>query len=100
MSTSRSPGTPTPSSDHSELPGIRVLTMTFLRVSAAVNVRVPPPESRSPREFTCATSVSMVGVSGVSYTTASGWSATERSGGAGVVTASTFAAYPDSRQRT
>ena len=43
MSTSRSPGTPTPSSVHSVAPGSRVLTMTFLRVSAAVNV-APQPE--------------------------------------------------------
>ena len=86
MSTSRSPGTPTPSSVHSVAPGRRVLTMTFLRVSAAVNSRP------SPSPLTCATSVSMVGVSGVSYTTASGLSSIDCSGGAGVVTASTLAA--------
>ena len=86
MSTSRSPGTPTASSSQPSAPGRRVFTSTFFNVSAAVNVRPRPAPFRK------ATSVSIVGVSGVWCTCAAGLSSTGCAGGAGVVTASTFAA--------
>ena len=86
MSTSRSPGTPTASSSQPSAPGRRVFTSTFFSVSAAVNVRPRPAPFRK------ATSVSIVGVSGVWCTCAAGLSSTGCAGGAGVVTASTFAA--------
>ena len=85
-STSRSPGTPTTSG--SRLPsGWTRVTTTFFRVSAAVH-----GVSRGNRALASATSVSMVGVSGVSSTCAAGVPAQSRAGGAGVVTASVFAA--------
>ena len=50
--------------------------------------------------FAHATSESMVGVSGVSWTVASGSPSSGRAGGAGVTTASTLAAYAPSVDRT
>ena len=46
------------------------------------------------------TSVAIVGVPGVSYTLASGSPSIGSDSGTAVITASTLAAYPDSRHRT
>ena len=65
--------------------------MTFLRVSPATTSR-PRTEAPSAASLAQATSVSMVGVPGVSYTCAAGSPSSGIAGGAGVITASTFAA--------
>ncbi len=64
--------------------------MTFFSVSAASHGR----SSRGCRALETSTSDSMVGVSGVSRTTAAGASSQLTGSGATVVTASTLAAYP------
>jgi hypothetical protein len=69
------------------------LSTTFFSVSAAVT-------SRSSALLAHSTSVAMVGVPGVSYTLASGCPSIGGDCGTAVITASTLAAYPDSRQRT
>src|SRR5690606_20909162 len=96
-STSRSPGSPMASSSQSP-PGSRTLSTTFFSVSAAVTSR-PSKPGRSAR-LAQSTSVAMVAVSGVSYTLGSGSPSIGRGSGAGVTTASTLAAYPDSGHRT
>ena len=67
-------------------PGGRTLTRTFFNVSAAVTGR---PRSAS---FAQATRVAMVGVSPVSWTTASGSPSIGSASGRAVTTASTLAA--------
>ncbi|CNM40771.1 Uncharacterised protein [Mycobacterium tuberculosis] len=67
-------------------PGCRTLIKTFFRVSAAVTVR---PRSASLAQ---ATRLAMVGVSPVSWTTASGSPSMGRVSGRAVTTASTLAA--------
>ncbi len=89
MSTSRSPGSPIARSSTFPSGYVRRRT-TFFSVSAAVQAR--SLRRRSARSFDRATSVSMVGVSGVSSTWAAGTSVWSSAAGAGVTTASTFAA--------
>jgi hypothetical protein len=87
MSTSRSPGTPI-ASNSSSPPGWCTVTITFFSVSAAVQ-SVRPSRARA---LARSTSEAMVGVSGVSWTASS--AVTSGPGaGAGVSTASVFAAY-------
>jgi hypothetical protein len=62
--------------------------MTFFSVSAAVQAR----SGRGNLSFASATSVSIVGVSGVSSACAAASPSQERAGGTGVTTASVFAA--------
>ena len=89
MSTSRSPGRPIASG--STVPsGWRSLTTTFFNVSAAVQSRSGWRSAGS--ALTKSTSVAIVGVSGVSWTTAAGSPSNGIAGGAGVTTASTLAA--------
>jgi hypothetical protein len=67
------------------------MTSTFFNVSAAVHSR---PSGRACFEFIASTSVSMVGVSGVSTTSAAGTPDASTGAACGTTTASTLAAYP------
>jgi len=64
--------------------------MTFFKVSAAVHSRAA--SRRSSRALRWSTSVAMVGVPGVSWTTAGGASSNGTLSGTGTRTASTLAA--------
>ena len=70
------------------MPGGVTLSTTFFNVSAAVQSARPPSFSALARS----TSVSIVGVSGVSCTVIAGQASGSPAGGAGVRTASVFAA--------
>ena len=69
-------------------PGAAACTSTFFSVSPAAHGR----SARGNRSLLWSTSVSMVGVSGVSSTCAAGSPSIGRASGTGVMTASTFAA--------
>ena len=89
MSTSRSPGRPM-TSGYDVPSGIATLTTTFFSVSPASHGR--SPRASSGRALARSTSVSIVGVSGVSSTCAAGSPSRATSAGGTLATASTLAA--------